>query len=759
MLNTKEESQMNKKLLVKLTYHILIMVFFLLIFSTVSFAAYLKDVPISVTQPNGDVFNCFASGDEFFNYIHDANGSIIIQDPETGYYTYAQLDGAGKIISSNEIVAEDGYFYDPDSATYSQIIAKSNGFELENIDLDIPVSVEQPNGDVFSCFASDDEVSDYLHDANGFIIIQDPQTGYYTYAQLDDAGDLIASEEIVARAGYYYDPNSIVYSQRIAKSIGLELEEIDFSINSGLVHELLEPIDAQLPPQMASGVGITGKTKSGTMTNTIVMICFAGENQTISSDIKNRMESVFNGSTQSLNHYMKAVSEGKLTLNSTLVGLNGSTILMYRDSNPRSYYQPYSATNPNGYTGGDNGNQRTVREHTLLRNVVNTINGSSILSGKNLDIDNDGMVDSIAFFISGNVEGWNSLLWPHKWSLYSYTANLNGKRVYEYSFQLVDYTFPSYGGADLSVICHETLHTFGLPDLYRYPNNGIPVGAWDIMAYNTANPQFPNSHMRLRYAGWGKPMTEITVNGRYTLSPIGSTTGTTAYAIATSNPNQFILLEYRSDSNPSGYDKYFDTNSSYHKGFTITRINTSYQGNANPDGTTNDEVYIYRPGETSRNKGGGSIELASLSSDTGRTSFGNATSATGHSGTIYLYDNTNTKYVISNVSEAGNTISFNVIIAPIATPKPTAASITQTSAKISWTTVSGATGYKVDTIIVDSNGKEAQRITHYNGTSTSCTVSGLQPSTQYTVCVYAYIGDIWRWWLLHCKNRRSTSIR
>ncbi|MCL1875799.1 MAG: putative Ig domain-containing protein [Synergistaceae bacterium] len=562
---------MHKKLLIKLTYHLLIITFLLLMLSTVIYAAYLRNVPVSLTQPNGDVINCFATGDEFFNY---------------------------------------------------------------------------------------------LHDENGYIIIQDPKTGYYTYAQLDDAGKIMASGEIVTTTGYYNDPNSAVYSQKAAKNIGIKLEDIDFSVNSDLIREFYEPVDKRLSPQSlvnASGIGITGPTKSGTITNVIVMICFAGDNQTIPTDIKNRIESVFNGSNQSLNHYMKAVSEGKLTLNSTLVGLNGSTALMYRDSSPRSYYQPYSVTNPNGYSTDA---QRATREHTLLRNAVNAINGSPLLSGKNLDVDNNGLVDSITFFVSGSVDGKGSLFWPHKWSLYSYSVNLNGKQVYDYSFQLVDYTFPPYGGEDLSVICHETLHTFGLPDLYRYTGNGTPVGAWDVMATNTANPQLPNSHSRLRYAGWGNPLVAITTNGRYTLSPIGSKTGTTAYAIATSNPYQFILLEYRSDNNPSGYDTYFDTGYSYHKGLTITRINASYQGNDNRDGKTNDEVYVYRPNETYQNQGNGNIGLASLSSNTGRTSFGNSTSATGYNGTIYLYDNTNTKYVISDVSAAGDTITFDVQVNP-----------------------------------------------------------------------------------------------
>ncbi|MDZ4183225.1 MAG: hypothetical protein U1B83_10145 [Candidatus Cloacimonadaceae bacterium] len=35
-------------------------------------AAYLTDIPIQVNQPNGTVIDCFASGDEYHNWLHDA---------------------------------------------------------------------------------------------------------------------------------------------------------------------------------------------------------------------------------------------------------------------------------------------------------------------------------------------------------------------------------------------------------------------------------------------------------------------------------------------------------------------------------------------------------------------------------------------------------------------------------------------------------------------------------------------------------------
>ena len=65
-------------------------------------AAYLKNIPVTVTQPDGTVLQCFASGDEYFNYLHDKDGFTIMQHPQTGYYVYAQKRD-GKLVATDII--------------------------------------------------------------------------------------------------------------------------------------------------------------------------------------------------------------------------------------------------------------------------------------------------------------------------------------------------------------------------------------------------------------------------------------------------------------------------------------------------------------------------------------------------------------------------------------------------------------------------------------------------------------------------------
>lgn len=56
-------------------------------------AAYLEFVPQQLSQPDGTVLNCYATGDEYYHWLHDARGFTIIRDPATGYFVYAGKQG------------------------------------------------------------------------------------------------------------------------------------------------------------------------------------------------------------------------------------------------------------------------------------------------------------------------------------------------------------------------------------------------------------------------------------------------------------------------------------------------------------------------------------------------------------------------------------------------------------------------------------------------------------------------------------------
>jgi hypothetical protein len=64
----------------------------LLFVPAIARADYFEKLPYTIIQPDGKTINCFVSGDEFFNWIHDEEGFTIIQAPN-GYFYYAEQVG------------------------------------------------------------------------------------------------------------------------------------------------------------------------------------------------------------------------------------------------------------------------------------------------------------------------------------------------------------------------------------------------------------------------------------------------------------------------------------------------------------------------------------------------------------------------------------------------------------------------------------------------------------------------------------------
>ncbi len=56
-------------------------------------AAYINRMPVEVTQPDGTKLELFASGDEYHNWLHDADNFTVIADHLTGFYCYAVPSG------------------------------------------------------------------------------------------------------------------------------------------------------------------------------------------------------------------------------------------------------------------------------------------------------------------------------------------------------------------------------------------------------------------------------------------------------------------------------------------------------------------------------------------------------------------------------------------------------------------------------------------------------------------------------------------
>ena len=77
----------------------------LLFITTILISAPFKNIKKTLTQPDGTILHCFASGDEFYNRLHDIDGYTIVQ-AENGYFVYATTDKDGKIIPTQHIAGK-----------------------------------------------------------------------------------------------------------------------------------------------------------------------------------------------------------------------------------------------------------------------------------------------------------------------------------------------------------------------------------------------------------------------------------------------------------------------------------------------------------------------------------------------------------------------------------------------------------------------------------------------------------------------------
>ncbi|MCQ2262550.1 MAG: M6 family metalloprotease domain-containing protein [Bacteroidales bacterium] len=529
------------------------------------------------------------------------------------------------------------------------------------------MTLVQPNGDTLHCFASGDEFFNYLHDAEGFTIIQHPETGFYVYAEKRD-GKLVATDFVAGKVR--------------PTSKGLEPYAL-ISPEEWMARRKAWEVPNDKPRQR------TRETNHGTLNNIVIFIRFSDDSEF--TNTYSSIDNMFNAEGEdavSMKNYFEKASYGAIDIPTTFYpGHNGNTIISYQDTQKRKYFQPYNKTsNPIGYQGGDDGSERMSREHALLKRAVDYVNANyPIPSNLNIDYDNDGYVDNVCFIVRGGVGAWSSLLWPHQWSLSNENAYINGKRVWTFNFQLADAT--NY--FNTSTMCHEMNHSLGAPDLYHYyyGKDIRPAGGWDLMEQNAMPPQHCGAYMKWRYSNWIDEIPEITEPGTYTLNPISSPTPENiCYKIASGKPGQYYVLEYR--DNTSTFEAALPGS-----GLLIYRIDSRFDGdgnqNYNPSEGIYDEVYIYRPGGTMT--ANGTLNNAYFSANSGRTEFNASTNPKP----FYTDGTVDENFGIYDVTTAGNTISFSYGSLTCDPPTDLTATVSHRDVALSWNGVDAAASYIV----------------------------------------------------------------
>ncbi|MBN2173313.1 MAG: M6 family metalloprotease domain-containing protein [Bacteroidales bacterium] len=488
-----------------------------------------------------------------------------------------------------------------------------------------PQTITQPDGTVIHCFATGDEFYNWLHDENGFTIIQNHTNGFYYYAILED-GKLIPSQyrvNAVDPAATGIKPWTNISPEKM-QSIRAEF------------FERYMPEKTHLP-----GYNSPKSIKNeGVLNNLVVYIRFSDQAE-FSADTM-EYYNIFNSTNSgynSMQNYFETVSYGMISIPSWFYPQPpSSNVMSYQDIFPRNYFMPYDpVTNPNGYQSGESG----LREHALLKRACQAIE-TEVPASLNIDKNNDGYIDNMVFIVRGATTAWATLLWPHRWVLYNETVYINGKRVWDYNLQVEDHLNNSGPG----VLCHEMFHSLSAPDLYHY--NSAPyvsVGPWDLMDNNHNPPQSMGAYMKYRYGGWIESIPEITECGTYSLSPLSEQENNCFKIVSPNNPNQYFVFEYRVKAGT------FE-GSIPGTGLLVYRIDNTLSGEGNAQGPP-DEVYLYRPGGTTSING--DLDNAHFGADYGRTEINDNTNPSS-----FLQNGQPGGLNISNVGYVDETISFDV---------------------------------------------------------------------------------------------------
>ncbi|MCB5270346.1 MAG: M6 family metalloprotease domain-containing protein [Candidatus Cloacimonetes bacterium] len=483
-----------------------------------------------------------------------------------------------------------------------------------------PTEYIQPNGAKLSLLVSGDEYYHRVHDEKGYTILLHPETGYAVYA-VPDGRSIAASDYVVGTvdpAALGIQPNLFLYDESIKERFQEQLR----NVNNG-----------------------NRGSPTGTLNNIVAFVRFFDQTEFPSSTSFATYNNLFNSTTQqSLADYYDEVSQGQLDINTFLYRASGANVLSLRVSHSRGYYSPFNVvTNPGGYVDSS---QRNAREFALMGELIGLLD-PLVPNSINLDNDNDNIVDALTFIFRGATDSWGDLLWSANTTWTGSLGTINGVSVRRYTKNFE-------GGLATSVICHEMGHMIGFPDLYHYVNDGnTPVGLWSLMASDRAQHQ--TTYEKWKYGTWFSTIPTILPNAtptQYTLAAIDQNPYA-SYRIASTQPNQYYVLEYRRDT--GRYESGIPAS-----GLIIYRVITSFGGSpvgGNKDGPP-DEIYVYRPGGTIA--ANGVINNANFASNVNRGAIYNQTNPKP-----WLYSNSSTSLdgnlVITDIGAAGNpSITFTV---------------------------------------------------------------------------------------------------
>lgn len=453
-----------------------------------------------------------------------------------------------------------------------------------------PCTVTQPDGTRVECFLNGDEYFGYLTDENGAVIVQNTDTGSYTYAAVNN-GQLVSTENII---------ESPSQSSAMAGGGGgsfqtVSAEDLPEEYIQNQITEKKAKRDGNggtllmsLSENNTNTMGYNGKT----LNNIVIFVEFKDTVFSLSHKDYGYYDGLFNTNDRSLKNYYDEVSYGKTIVNSVLATADsGANVAVYKSNQKRSYYES---------------------DYNLLHNLMDeavkwAADNNYIPEDVNYDADGDGTAECVTFIFAGDVQtSGERIFWPQAWWGGYLSNDIYGKHIRKYFMVPEKLLYGSEKGnlfqKDEDILFHESFHAiFEGGDLYdnRLRNtwnstyqvygNAMPVRNWDIMS--SAPGTHMSSYMKYRYGNWIN-IPEIKSSGTYTLKPMstfrnlpaaGIENNTVAYVLRSSVPvsgngdtSQYFIAEYRKSHG------FFDRLGALQgDGLVIYRVNSNFDGCGN----------------------------------------------------------------------------------------------------------------------------------------------------------------------------------
>ena len=552
----------------------------------------------------------------------------------------------------------------------------------------MPISLRQPDGTTIEAYLTGDEFYTWTHDVNHYNMIRDFQTGFYCWAILDN--DALISTGIPV---HLQSPNSLGLSPGENISAGKYLEIRGLNEDAFYQSNPYTPILGDLY-SITIFIRFAPNINCDTPGHVECIECIGATEFPYTYD---EVDELFNGftfdnpceNTPSLYRYFWEISYENLKVKSPIIPINrGGNIISYQAPEPKSYYLPHDHGFPNGT---HNATEASIRRQQLFRDAVlyfyyqNLIPSSFFINSLNSSVDNINFIIRGAPrypHTPGNI--YFPIIAAYK-TTFSPSFPIHGKQARNYNVHPETSVFRPFLSREVGLLAHELSHSLGFPDMYhrQFGSLGLdcPVGIWDLMTGGKNPPQAISSYTKWQYArdwvhdSWQNSIPTISQSGRYILYPITDIEShkaglPTAYRINSPHTNnEYFVVEYRVNTGDfidngntvPASDNYSIPGS----GLVVYRVNTLKSGSGNyyiADGSTDYELYVYRPNKTEENKNDRLTNYSYYSTnadyhldfpDYSHMSINSTTNPSP-----LLIDGTNSGLHITNIGNAGETISF-----------------------------------------------------------------------------------------------------